>query len=354
MNDNIINQIGTLTDLISELSSNNIYRFKTIDDIITFRSNYNNEILNYKSDQENILKNEILNLKAELSNKTTDYNNLVKTRETSLIDKHNYYNDYLKSQHNNVNLFTRLYHFLKRRFYLHKHKQITNILENSLAKPFINKNRYIDKLSTKITNIEETFDSIISKEVRIYENRINRTLNILDNLNPLIIGAIGEQKALNELSKLSNDYYIINNLKMNFNPPIYNRKEDDRICSIQVDHVVIGPTGIFIIETKNWSSKSIASLDLFSPIKQIRRTSFALFCYLNDFIRKGYLNSFSSHWGEYKISIKSLLLMINASTREQFQYVKVTDLQHLITDITRKDTVFNQKQIKEILRSLIN
>jgi hypothetical protein len=41
-----------------------------------------------------------------------------------------------------------------------------------------------------------------------------------------------------------------------------------------------GPTGLFILETKNWSKQSIKNEDLFSPVQQVKRAAFALFVYL--------------------------------------------------------------------------
>jgi len=48
-------------------------------------------------------------------------------------------------------------------------------------------------------------------------------------------------------SKLSDDYYLINELKIG--------KGGD------LDHIVIGPNGIFVIETKNWSGKITCQSD---------------------------------------------------------------------------------------------
>ena len=354
MNANIINQIGSLTDLLSELESNSIHRFESLKDIIAFRSNTKSEILRYKLEQEINLTKTISAYKSELLSKTAEFQYLIVTREAGISAQKDRINNYLKAEQCGANLFTRYCRYIKRKYYQYENKRLSDKLENDLTKLRNNEKLYIQNISNKIQNAEKLFDETISEEVAKYEKRITRILEVLNNLNPLFVGAIGEQKALNELSKLSDEYYVINDFKMNFSPPIYNKQENDRICSIQIDHVVFGPTGIFIIETKNWSNKSIASLDLFSPVKQIRRSGFALFCYLNDLIRRGRLNTFSSHWGEYKISIKNLLLMVGATTREQFQYIKIIDLQHLIADITRKDIVFDQDQIKEILRSLIS
>lgn len=53
-------------------------------------------------------------------------------------------------------------------------------------------------------------------------------------------GLKGERKALKQLSKLPKDYYVFTDLNINI---------DNRAS--QVDHVVVGYNGVFVIETKN-------------------------------------------------------------------------------------------------------
>lgn len=58
-----------------------------------------------------------------------------------------------------------------------------------------------------------------------------------------IRGAIGEKRVKNQLSKLPHeDYVILNDIMV----------ETERGTS-QIDHVVVSPYGIFVIETKNFS-----------------------------------------------------------------------------------------------------
>ena len=83
---------------------------------------------------------------------------------------------------------------------------------------------------------------------------------MVDGLYALIAGAIGENSTVNELQKLSDNYYLINDFSAKFNPPIYNKKDKDRIFSVQIDHLLICQSGVFLLETKNWSKKSIKSL----------------------------------------------------------------------------------------------
>jgi hypothetical protein len=59
-------------------------------------------------------------------------------------------------------------------------------------------------------------------------------------------GAKGEEDVASELTKLSDEYVVFNDFapgKSNIFKPQKN-----------IDHIVVGPSGIFIVETKNWSS----------------------------------------------------------------------------------------------------
>ena len=58
-------------------------------------------------------------------------------------------------------------------------------------------------------------------------------------------------------------------------------RENHKIFSVQIDHLLICQSGVFLLETKNWSKRSIKNLDLRSPVEQILRTSYALFVLLN-------------------------------------------------------------------------
>jgi len=79
----------------------------------------------------------------------------------------------------------------------------------------------------------------------------------------------GEKQVIKLLnSKLNDDYYLINDL--------YLRNGDG-----DIDHVVLGPNGVFVLETKNWSGNITCNGDLWqrgdkrpldsSPSRQLKR-----------------------------------------------------------------------------------
>ncbi|MCK8519272.1 nuclease-related domain-containing protein [Methanoculleus sp. 7T] len=105
---------------------------------------------------------------------------------------------------------------------------------------------------------------------------------IADNLL-FYIGAIGEETVIAALSRISDEYHLFNDVNLRFHPPIHWREMNDYIKSSQIDHIVVGPTGLFVVETKNWKFSDIEKKSD-KLVYQVRRSSLALWYYL----RKNY------------------------------------------------------------------
>ena len=159
---------------------------------------------------------------------------------------------------------------------------------------------------------------------------------------------MGEQKVVKTLEALPDEYFLINDFAVSFSPAIYNIQEKDYIKSIQIDHLLVAPSGIFLIETKNWSEKSLENLSLRSPVKQIKRTSFVLFKLLNNEMSNFHLRLDKHHWGDKKISIKNLIVMTNAKPQEEFQYVKILTLNKLLGYINYFKPTFSINETQRI------
>ncbi len=173
---------------------------------------------------------------------------------------------------------------------------------------------------------------------------------LLDSNYALIQGASGEQQALDELKKLPDSYNVINNVQLRFLKPIYNPRSRQRIYTAQADHVVLGPTGVFLIETKNWSKGTINKTTNFTAFDQVKRTNFALYCYLNPRTNGLFLLFFKSK----KIPVRSVLLMTGQTTEERDPFVKVVSLLELNSYITYFAPVMTELEIKNILNKLLH
>lgn len=325
------NAIGSLTTLKRQLKDNNIHDFKSLKEVIDFQSSYTTYRQQIIANHENIIKQEKENLHLDLQQLDTTIEVQKKQAErrlTSEIDK-------LKQQLNflALNKQANLFQKLTRNFRQWNYKRQLRVKEKSLEMEVL---KSVNSLAAIRQIKDKRYQFIISQYNRAVEqsslrdlSEIDRKKSVIDKLNSFIYGALGEQKVVKTLERLSDEYFLINDFDISFTPAIYNRQENDYIKSIQIDHLLVAPSGIFLIETKNWSEKSLENLNLRSPVQQIRRTSYVLFKLLNNEINNFHLSLDKHHWGGRKISIKNLIVLINTKPKEEFQYVKILTLNEL-------------------------
>ena len=291
----VVGKIEPLKKLKETLHDNGITRFNSIGEINDF-------LKSYESQKEEIPRTTKIALDQE-----------IKDLEATKIQ-------YIEKSKNN--LFNKIIYFLK-----------------------------INSLSRKKFKLENNYENVLSARCAETVKKLEFTKEIVDGLYTLIAGAVGENSTVKELEKLSNEYYLINDFSMEFNPPIYNRKENDRIFSIQIDHLLICKSGIFLLETKNWSNKSINNLDLRSPVKQISRTSYALFVLLNS---ESNISLERHHWGSARIPIRNIIVMTKVKPKEEFKHIKVLTLNELNGYIQYFDEIFSNEEVEYIFNYLNN
>jgi hypothetical protein len=345
----IYGKIESLKSLKSELENNGISRFNSVKEIKDFLSNYNSEkltILNKESDKlEKEYSETCSNLKQKLQNKTKIINlenEKIDNRISDLLRKINIINtkdvNFLKKIISNV----KLYSLKKQSNYLIKNKN--EILNTSVKE--ITRNIQNDEIF--IREYETERKTLIEKRAKSEIDKLEYTRNVLENSKNLISGAIGENLVVKEIKKLSDDYVLINDFNLSFSRPIFYKKHNQRIYSVQIDHLLISKAGIFIIETKNWSKSSVNTINLRSPIEQIERSNFALYVYISENIT---LNE--HHWGEQQIPIRNLIVMINNKPKGKFKYVKIKLLNELNDYINYFEPVLTENQIDRITNKLI-
>lgn len=349
------NMIGSLTTLKSHLEENYIHDFKSLKEVMDFQKSYptlrQQVIFKHEKlieEEKNALNSELQQLdeSIEIQKQQTEQ------RLRSEIDK-------LRQQLNfttndiSINLFQKLVNTL-RQWSL---KRLLRIKEYNFDIEVI---KSIDNLADIRHSKSKRFQFITSQVKKAVEESAQTTLweiekkkSVIDSSNSYIYGALGEQKVVKTLEALSDEYFLINDFSISFTPAIYNRQDDDYIKSIQIDHVLIAPSGLFLIETKNWSEKSLENLSLRSPVQQIRRTSFVLFKMLNNEMSNFQLGLDKHHWGDRKISIKNLIVLINTKPKEEFQYVKILTINELLSYIKYFKPIFSSIETQRIAEFLL-
>ncbi|MBL7766835.1 MAG: NERD domain-containing protein [Chitinophagaceae bacterium] len=348
---NIHNQVGSLTSIKTRLHQEHIHDFKSINELLTFQRNYTEaqkqihcnhtqRIEEEKATLEEVIeqlqvsiekgKEEIeQRLHAELNQLKQELSDL-KFKSSSILET---WMKYFKK----IWMKSRIWR-LEKNF-------------NANVEYFIQAQRNaLSEKSQRYQYITAYFSDAVKQSGSMELKELERRKSIIDELNSTILGAIGEQKVAKELEHLSDDYHLINDFTCTFNPPIYKRQTEEYITSIQIDHILVSPAGIFMIETKNWSEQSLNNLSLRSPVEQIQRSSYALYKILNTDV----INSLNKHhWGERKIPIRNLIVLINQKPNEEFQYVKILTLKELRNYVAFFKPVFSNDETALIAKYLL-
>lgn len=343
------NQVGCLSFVKSYLHQHNLTEFRSINELLAFQNSYGAKRQQILSDAEAAIENE----KTKLLSDNQELRNSIEISKSNLnkelLDQLETYNAQLQELSNAENSWKAIVNSFKYVFLERKLRRHENDIPFSVARSVQHLMKALERNENRYNYINSRFQDAVMDHCEKELRALVRKKNMIDEINSSIYGAIGEQRVANELEKLPDDYVLINDFCLSFNPPIYNKSENDRITSIQADHLLIASSGVFLIETKNWSEESMNSLDLRSPVSQLKRTSYALFTLLNS--DASFLNH--HHWGKKKIPIKNLLVLMNRKPQEEFQYVKVLTLNQLLGYIQYFQPLFTGMETKRIAEELI-
>ncbi len=347
----IYNSIGSLTTIKAHLDRSDIRDFKSLKEVLDFQKSYFIHKQRIITEHENLIEQEknILQLDIQqLEIKIETQKLQVETELGNEIDK-------LRHQFNSysTNFFHQFIYWLKHLYYKKKiHDKETNF-NSEVEKGIKELTDLCEEKKYRYQYILSNFDDAVVQSYYQVVTELERKKTIIDGLNSFIYGALGEQKVVKRLESLSDDYFLVNDFSISFSSPIYNRQDNDYIKSIQIDHVLITPSGIFLIETKNWSEDSLENLSLRSPVQQIKRTSFAFFKLLNNERLNYFLHLDGHHWGDKKIPVRNLIVFTNTKPREEFQFVKILTLNELILYVQYFNSIFTNIETQRIADYLI-
>lgn len=205
----------------------------------------------------------------------------------------------------------------------------------------------------RLNYLTQNFNEAVEKSGGKQMKQLDYKKRVVDESTGLIYGALGEHKVANELRLLPDDNVLINDFSLSFREPIFRAETGEQITSIQIDHMLVAPCGIFIIETKNWSRASLQNRSLHSPVAQIRRSSFAVYRLLQEAVAHRQIALDAHHWGGKKIPIFNLIALTNNPPAEQFQWVKILKVEALRGYIQYFPPVFSTDETTAIAQFLL-
>jgi uncharacterized membrane protein YgcG len=114
-----------------------------------------------------------------------------------------------------------------------------------------------------------------------YASGLDQALTYLRSLlhSAELAGAEAELAVIDHLRTLPSSAVVFNDVRLKATR--YIRFNGIALMSAQIDHVVLTPAGVFVIETKRWSQRSITRLT-----KSVAPTTFATTCFVGDSVRR--------------------------------------------------------------------
>ncbi len=344
----VFNKVGTISTLKAELHRRNIHQFHSVREIQAFEREFDDLKASILQKSRKALLTEKDQIFQKIEEIEFQIESKRKAAEQFIDQKINIIENrinFLEEQRKYVILKAIspiLISFLKVRCNRISYSK-PQYIRHSIRQENDDRERLEKRFDEISNNLENIVISVSSDEIQ----KLVSAKSAIDDVQPLIYGAIGESKVSSTLSELPDDYIVINDVNVKLSKPLYMKSENDRIFSFQIDHVVVGPTGIFAIETKHWSKTTIEKADFFSPIKQIRRSGFALFRMLNSAIHNGEL-SLTGTWGDRSVSVRNVLVLTASYEKKKFQHVKIIDLSSLNGYIQWFEKEIGLKEVQSI------
>jgi len=203
-------------------------------------------------------------------------------------------------------------------------------------------NSPLSGLRRELHNVQSLKTSHITSKPQVVRNacrNITDTQKFLIENMSFLVGAKGEEHVIRVLSQLPDEYHILNDVNLYFPKYIYWRERNEHIQTCQIDHIVIGPTGIFLLETKNWKTSDIEKKS--DDLKhQVRRAGYALWYYLKD-----------DYWSGMP-KIRSVVVSMHGSQSGQRfdKYIDVVSPHWLCEYIIRRQRILPEDAIHKLIR----
>jgi len=342
----VYNTIGSLKIVKKHLAQKGINSFKSIHELLSFQENYSllreQTVSRQKiliGEEKDTLHSGIIQLENEIINNKIEIKRQAQVKITTVEQQLDTIAGLEKGYIEEFTFSFKALYLVIKKFII---KIFTNLVVHQRNR---HKNRILTEKRKRFQFISSHFEEAVRQSSGQELVDLDYKKQSIDEITSYIYGSIGEHKVAKELEQLSDDYTLINDFSFSFNKGVYSKQDQQYIKSVQIDHLLISPAGLFIIETKNWSKDSVQNLSLHSPVDQIKRANYAMFRILSG---KSNFSLDHHHWGERKIPIKNIIVLIRNKPTEDFQYVKILTLNELLGYIEYFKPSLSSKETQEL------
>jgi hypothetical protein len=243
-------------------------KLTTLDEIQHFYNHYEEILAESRQTVERQQDEIILGLNNDENDLARQLQNAIKQR-TDVVDKE--INELMQKITIEKGFFLRIGYRLR-------HWYVVAFRERHIHGPCRSISRNLHTVRDRKYHHIATKGSVIQRECY----SVTRSYEFLKANESFLIGAQGEEVVISALARLPDDFHVLNDVNLHFHKAIHWRERDEYIKNCQIDHIVAGPTGVFLLETKNWKSSDI-ELKSDKLKYQVRRASLALWYFTKDY-----------------------------------------------------------------------
>ena len=156
--------------------------------------------------------------------------------------------------------------------------------------------------------------------------------------NNIEFEVLEDNHVLRELYRLPVTYNIFKDVCLHLRWAVKYRKTVETVKLSQIDFVVIGPTGLFVIEAKEWSEK-ILKEQSHLPLKEADKAGLVFYIKI--------INRFCKKFPIYNVAV-----MLHKVSKIKYEYVRHLTLRELYWFIIRREGTVSKKKITKITRWL--
>jgi hypothetical protein len=347
-------QAGSTTKLVSLLQGTE-YVINTLSDVIDFQKNYQIQYDALKEKAKIDLAATIAKLDSDIAQQSTEYAQHLADKKIELGQELEKLNSELPLlQKKEENFFKNLIQKVRYYFANTRKTYLDQNIVNEAKRIYRSEELTIVDLQKELDDKKTNTETWVEKLTQQYTAQLQWVQKTISTNTQLLHDAQSEELVIEKLSKLPEDYFMINNYSKKFYKPLQNKATNEWVSSSLIDHIVIGPTGLFCIDTKYWDADHMGPSNLAQSAKELIASDFVLSTILNQSAYQGDLPPFRINGVPVPITPKNIILLMNTSTVEPIEKVSVQTIDTIHNTIVNSDKIFAPDAIECLKNFLLN
>ncbi len=348
-------QAGSTTKIIAALQGTQ-YQISSLADIAEFEKHYQENYDALKEKAKVDLANSIVSLESQIAEQTQTYTQHIADKKIELSEELERLKKELPElQKKQENFFKDLIQKVRYYFASTRKTYLDDNISNEAKRIFRQTELTIADLGRELEDKKNNTESWVEKMTLEYTAQLQWVQKTIQQNTLLLRDAESEEKAIQVLSILPDDVVVINDYSRKFFKPLHNKEANEWVSSMCIDHIVIGPTGLYVIETKYWDGDHMGEADVTASVQQIVDATFVMKTVLNQVAYQGDLPPFRINGVPVPITPNPMVLLVeNTNSMPASRGVQIVSLGTIVEQIKNNPVVYAADAIACLETFLLN